>query len=170
MNQRRLIEFNGVIASRKEWAEVLGITLSALSIRIKKWGVLRALSTPKNPGNPGQGLKDLTGATYGRLTVVAYVGRYKSDRHHVYLCQCSCGNTIQAHSGSLKKGRIRSCGCLRKEVIKDVTWGDLWQVGDRVMTVSQWTQEYKLGIRQTRRRLERDGVKVGRANKPIPVR
>jgi len=62
---------------------------------------------------------DLTGHTYGRLTVIKEVEPYVSPKGHKkpkYLCQCSCGNNIETVASSLRHGVTKSCGCLRKEV------------------------------------------------------
>lgn len=46
----RKVEFNGVTKNLCEWAEELGISPGSLAERIDKWGVERALITPKqNP-------------------------------------------------------------------------------------------------------------------------
>lgn len=59
---------------------------------------------------------DLTGNTYGRLTVISRAGK---DKHGNYLwnCKCSCksGKIITVRAASLKSGKTQSCGCLHKE-------------------------------------------------------
>ena len=32
-----------------------------------------------------------------------------------WVCQCTCGNIIEADGYRLRRGSVRSCGCLRKE-------------------------------------------------------
>jgi len=60
--------------------------------------------------------KDLTGQTFGRLTVLGFAdytnGAKKKPR---WLCQCSCGNTKAIVAESLCQGHTRSCGCLSKD-------------------------------------------------------
>ena len=58
---------------------------------------------------------NLTGLTFGRLTVVERVENAK-DGHAQWLCKCTCGNTSIVSSNVLKKGNAKSCGCLNKEV------------------------------------------------------
>lgn len=60
---------------------------------------------------------DLTGQTFGRLTVLSEAGRYKKNMA-TWNCQCSCGNTTIAISNNLRKGNTKSCGCLNLERIK----------------------------------------------------
>jgi hypothetical protein len=55
-------------------------------------------------------LEDLTGQTFGRLTVTR---RVESPRGNYWLCRCSCGGTKHVtNSDGLKRGLIKSCGCL----------------------------------------------------------
>lgn len=58
---------------------------------------------------------DLAGKAFGRLKVIKRIG---SDNHGqiCWECKCVCGNIVIAKSYSLRKGRKKSCGCLRKEI------------------------------------------------------
>ena len=65
-------------------------------------------------------LKDLTGKTFGRLTVIQRAeDRIKPNGKHkvMWLCECSCKNHNQVivWGGSLQSGRTKSCGCLLEE-------------------------------------------------------
>lgn len=62
-------------------------------------------------------LVDLVGNRYGRLVVLE---KAEPDKHsHTrWLCQCDCGNQKIIDGGSLKKGLTKSCGCLKKELLK----------------------------------------------------
>lgn len=57
--------------------------------------------------------RDLTGATCGRWTVVAY--SHSKDRITYWHCVCSCGKTAVVNGMSLRSGRSQSCGCLHRE-------------------------------------------------------
>ena len=64
--------------------------------------------------------KDLTGQTFGRLTVVRQAEDYVSPqgRHCVqWECQCSCKdkNIIIVRGANLQSGFTQSCGCLHLE-------------------------------------------------------
>lgn len=67
----------------------------------------------KRPPN----FKDLTGQTFGRLTVAK---EHHTDAHKevFWECYCSCGNPIPviARTASLNKGNTTSCGCYHSEV------------------------------------------------------
>jgi hypothetical protein len=49
------------------------------------------------------------GEQYGRLTVVRNLG------HRYWLCRCECGNERAIKVCLLRKGKMRSCGCLEVE-------------------------------------------------------
>ena len=61
-------------------------------------------------------LIDLTGQTFGRLTVLVYKGSSK------WLCECSCTkhNQVTVQGFNLKSGNTKSCGCYQKERIHEV--------------------------------------------------
>lgn len=59
-------------------------------------------------------IKDLTGKTFGRLTVIG-LDEAKTGRKTYWICQCQCGNICSCRADSLQGGVIRSCGCLKKE-------------------------------------------------------
>lgn len=60
-------------------------------------------------------IKNISGQTFERLTVIRFVGSSKYGP--VWLCQCNCGSTINVCGKSLKSGNTRSCGCLQKETV-----------------------------------------------------
>lgn len=55
---------------------------------------------------------DLTGKTFGRLTVLYY-----DDTEKKWVCRCACGNTKLTRTYSLTSGDTKSCGCLNREYI-----------------------------------------------------
>lgn len=56
------------------------------------------------------------GDKYGRLTIQEYAGKAKNGSTLVK-CVCDCGTEKIVRLCSLKKGEIRSCGCLAKELL-----------------------------------------------------
>jgi len=58
--------------------------------------------------------KDLTGMTFGRLTVIERA-KNANDGHARWLCRCSCGNLCIVLGKHLISGKIQSCGCLGRE-------------------------------------------------------
>lgn len=70
----------------------------------------------------GRKVIDLTGQTFGNLTVIKRVEDYVSPKgNHAkrYLCQCACGNQIEVQAGNLKSGNTvacsHSCPCKKKK-------------------------------------------------------
>jgi hypothetical protein len=59
---------------------------------------------------------DLTGRTFGRLTVL---DRAPNRGQFVrWNCLCTCGITKPVDASELRKGSTKSCGCLQQEVAK----------------------------------------------------
>lgn len=57
------------------------------------------------------------GERYGRLVVVRRVpnsGRGKAR----FLCRCDCDNEVVVLADSLRNGTTKSCGCLRRDVMR----------------------------------------------------
>jgi hypothetical protein len=58
--------------------------------------------------------KDLTGARFGRWSVLAHLGRpSKEDRDHRWLCRCDCGTERAVNGGDLRAGKSQCCGCTK---------------------------------------------------------
>ena len=57
--------------------------------------------------------KDRSGDVIGRLTVLHCVG-VKGPKNAIWLCRCSCGETCNATTTSLRLS-TRSCGCMKRE-------------------------------------------------------
>ena len=59
---------------------------------------------------------DIKGKTFGRLT--ALYPTEKRDRFGIiiWMCQCTCGNTVEVSQYVLHSKGKRSCGCFRKEM------------------------------------------------------
>lgn len=58
---------------------------------------------------------NLTGKRFGHLTVLKR--DEKSDGKPRWLCRCDCGNEKVVSSDSLRRGRVKSCGCYRRKFI-----------------------------------------------------
>lgn len=61
---------------------------------------------------------DLTGHTYGRLTVKEYAGQSETKggaKKRNWLCDCSCGKELVVTVSALRSGNTTSCGCYDKE-------------------------------------------------------
>ena len=63
--------------------------------------------------------RDLTGKTFGKLTVIerAQPNKQKRTRWH---CECECGNAVVVSDWNLVSGLTKSCGCLRRETASEM--------------------------------------------------
>lgn len=64
-------------------------------------------------------IQNFTGKRFGKLTAVRRVG---SNKHRVSLweCLCDCGNTKVCSMSILQTKRVRSCGCYRPPMRRDL--------------------------------------------------
>lgn len=65
-------------------------------------------------------IKDETSKQYGELTVIRLATsneKKRVNRHAVWLCKCSCGNTCFVSGDDLRAGKQKSCGCLKTKRI-----------------------------------------------------
>lgn len=80
---------------------------------------------------------DLTGQAFSRLVVVSrHVDPAKRPQ---WVCRCACGTEKIVLASELRKGAVKSCGCLRKE-----TWSKLISQTTHFHTVySKRSPEYR---------------------------
>lgn len=85
-------------------------------------------------------VRDLTGETFGLLTVKGYGGVFEGI--HQWVCSCKCGKSTIKGGGSLRNG-TRSCGCLRtgagQELISRVGDGASFVPRPRTVGGRDWT-------------------------------
>lgn len=63
-------------------------------------------------------IKDLTGQRFGRMVVLEITDRRDSHNSVIWKCKCDCGNIAYVSNSNLQGGQ-KSCGCLRKERLKE---------------------------------------------------
>ena len=61
---------------------------------------------------------ELAGQESGLLLVLYECGRAK-DGEVLWKCRCTCGNERVVSSGNLKNQRTQSCGCLKREIVRE---------------------------------------------------
>lgn len=83
--------------------------LKTASRKIRAW---RSLERPGSfyPLIQGMQLIDISGQTFGRLTVLR-----KSGTPSMWECRCSCGTTRLFTGSNLRRGNTTSCGCAHRE-------------------------------------------------------
>ena len=64
-------------------------------------------------------LIDLSGQKYGRLTVLKR-GMNDNSGKVRWICKCDCGNEKLLRSNDIRSGKIVSCGCYMKEVVRNI--------------------------------------------------
>lgn len=60
---------------------------------------------------------DIAGQRFGRLLVIGPVG---AGARMKWACKCDCGNTMETRSRSLRSGETKSCGCLHREIVRNL--------------------------------------------------
>lgn len=63
----------------------------------------------------------LEGRRFGRLLVVSRAANPRNKRKSHWLCRCECGTEKIVLGGSLTQGRSRSCGCLNREIVREMS-------------------------------------------------
>lgn len=65
-------------------------------------------------------MKSLVGFRYGKLTVIERGEDYIQSNGNIavrYICQCDCGRRTLTRAVALKSGKVKSCGCSRKDAL-----------------------------------------------------
>lgn len=57
---------------------------------------------------------DLTGCKFGRLKVLYEIG--PGENGIEWACRCDCGNWTKVTTSNLRAHRVKSCGCMLKEI------------------------------------------------------
>ena len=85
---------------------------------------------------------DLTGQHFGRLIVL---GPWRAGHHygHEWLCRCTCAAATECWvvAAQLRAGKVKSCGCLRRDVSLEI-----WSPGgsrfhERTGNAAKWDQQ-----------------------------
>ena len=67
----------------------------------------------------GKTAKNILGMRFGMLTVIKK--SESKNKRATWLCRCDCGKEVIVKGNSLLNGNTRSCGCLRKEKVRDLS-------------------------------------------------
>lgn len=70
-------------------------------------------------------VKELSGLTVGKLTVIKRVGNTKYGQP-LWECKCDCGNIAFVSGQHLREQRVKSCGCLRKHGMSQTRLYRIW--------------------------------------------
>lgn len=61
----------------------------------------------------------MVGKRFGRLKVISDQNKTKHESA-IWLCKCDCGTLVEIEGRSLRFGSTKSCGCLQKEVTRQM--------------------------------------------------
>lgn len=60
----------------------------------------------------------MIGEKFERLLVIKDLG--SKDKKKYYECLCDCGNIVETYGIYLRSGNTKSCGCLKRDRIREV--------------------------------------------------
>ena len=119
-----IVNKNGTLAPRWKCVcdcgnETIVRTQGLKSGSAKSCGCLRKENMENARKHSKNDLFDLTGQTFGRLTVLGRADDYVSPSGNKLVqwhCKCNCGKDTVVAGNLLKRGKTRSCGCLKSEL------------------------------------------------------
>ena len=98
--------------SRKEIASLLNVSLSSVDKYFEKYNI------PKVRKRRQSNFSSLVGEIFNHLTVISLAESTDTERR--WICRCTCGNiTNPIISYNLKKGYVKSCGCLKERGLEN---------------------------------------------------
>jgi hypothetical protein len=100
---------------------------------------------------------DLLGKKFGRLTVVG-----EAQRKGYVTCRCECGTQLEVRATSLTKTKqpTRSCGCLQREVVREIGSRDIAENSKaRIATDVRYNTNFGVIERTEPHKNNRSGVK-----------
>jgi len=56
-------------------------------------------------------MKTMVGKTFNQLTIIARSDPKRKTGRTMWLCQCTCGNKLEAEGYKIRSGHTKSCGC-----------------------------------------------------------
>lgn len=86
--------------------------------QLQRGTILNCGCVPKTNARNGCKAENLEGRRFGNLTVIRRVENVKGRT--CWLCQCDCGGQKKVTAKNLKAGKVKSCGCLRKEIQENI--------------------------------------------------
>lgn len=90
--------------------EILGTSLSH--------GGTKSCGCYRNEEIGERSLVDLSGKNFGRLTAINRIEK-DQDNTRKWKCVCCCGNEVFVSTGHLMSGHTKSCGCYKRDRIKE---------------------------------------------------
>lgn len=113
-------------------------------------------------GEPTEGVKEMIGKTYTKLTVTGYAGYYvmpSGSKNPYVWCKCACGNELIANAAHIRHGNWISCGCYKKEHPSRFKHGFAPLKGKRDKIYTTWQSINNRCFRKKNTAYERYGAK-----------
>jgi len=96
---------------------------------------------------------DLTGKRFTRLKVIEYYGNATGRGAH-WWCKCDCGKMKIIKANNLKSGMTTSCGCRRKEILRDTKPRTKYiTIDGETKSVKEWCRMFQIPIGTVYRRV-----------------
>lgn len=95
---------------------------------------------------------DITGQTFGKLTVLRFDQR--KNKQSYWMCQCECGTVVSVYGENLKRGMSRSCGCENRKVASQLMTKMHYKHG--LSRTKEYTRDYARKAKDKRRALDVD--------------
>lgn len=118
------------------------------NIKTIEWGGLRRkVVTTCGCGRKDKAEKSMVGKRFGRFMVNKVLDR--TDQGEFLLeCLCDCGTIFSAITSKIRRGKVSSCGCKRKNKYLLDEFGNLRELSDLDKVIRKRLISYKSGARK----------------------
>jgi hypothetical protein len=95
-----------------------------------------------------QGRKDISGFSFGLMKVLFYYDTHSKAAR--WLCECACGNFRVVNGTDLRKGKVKSCGCLKSK--HGLSGSRIHRIWKNMMSRTLWIHKDGLNYRRYKAR------------------
>lgn len=115
-------------------------------------GIRNGMVTSCGCGRQDKAEKEMLGKRFGRLIIEGRKGIDDKSGEFLWICKCDCGQYTNAITSKLKKGRIKSCGCYRLEVMRTSGIGNKYTYKGIDTLIHKSYMNYKAGAERYNRK------------------
>jgi hypothetical protein len=118
--KKKLITIGEQTKSISQWSRATGVSERKISYRLKHGVSGPELVAPERSSISKKvwsrvPFVDMTGQRFDRLEVESFAGTRGRDNYRLWNCRCDCGNPTVVATRDLRRGNVKSCGCLSRE-------------------------------------------------------